>query len=410
MVRRFGRPLWLPLAFDRPGDGVAGRRSGRCIPGALLRFDERLEATLGTRADLTWVSERPYHLVLHEVHRCIRDPTVEEHVTVPIEEVKSPATTFIKGHVEAVDVDDRRVELTDGDSIEYDYLLVAIGSQTAFFHIDGLETHALTLKSLDDALAIHDALETATESASMADPARVVVGGAGQTGVQVAGEVAAYREETSSPIEVVLIEGLETVLPGATRSFQAAIRQRLEARSIDVRTGSFVRAVDDERVHFDDGHDLAYDVLVWAGGITGQRAMRDVGVDRDQKSNRLKTATTFQTDDERVFALGDAALVEQPGDDPAPPNAQAAWQAAEVAGENVARAIRGQPMKEWTHEDKGTLISVGDEAVAHDVVGLRNVVETFGGPAAVTLKKTVAARWINTVAGPVAAARAFPDM
>jgi NADH dehydrogenase len=110
-----------------------------------------------------------------------------------------------------------------------------------------------------------------------------------------------------------------------------------------------------------------------------------------------------------VFALGDAALVEQ-DEAVVPPTAQAAWQAAEVAGENVARAIRGQPMTEWTYEDKGTLISVGDEAVAHNVVGVRNAVETFGGPVAETLKKSVAARWINTVAGPVAAARAFPDM
>ncbi|PSP73923.1 NADH dehydrogenase FAD-containing subunit, partial [Halobacteriales archaeon QH_9_66_26] len=93
---------------------------------------------------------------------------------------------------------------------------------------------------------------------------------------------------------------------------------------------------------------------------------------------------------------------------PCPPTAQAAWQAAEVAGENVARALHGQPLTSWTHEDKGTLVSVGEKAVAHDVVNVP--INTFGGPAAKFLKKAVAARWIRDIAGSSQAARAWPDM
>jgi NADH dehydrogenase len=176
-------------------------------------------------------------------------------------------------------------------------------------------------------------------------------------------------------------------------------------------TGEFIGEVDEETVYIGEETELDYDVLLWTGGITGQEPASKCEVEQDERSHRIESSSTFRTSDERVFALGDAALVEQEQDDAvAPPTAQAAWQAAEVAGENVARAIRGQPMREWTHEDKGTLISVGDEAVAHDVVGFRNVMETFGGPVAEALKKGVAARWIKTVAGPVAAARAYPDM
>lgn len=378
--------------------------SGYAGAGAI----QRLESELGDRADLTWVSDQPYHLVLHEVHRCIRDPSVKEHVTIPIDEIKSPSTTFVEGRVETIDVEHRTVGFADGESIAYDHLLVAIGSQTAFFRIDGLEENAFTLKSLDDALAIHDAVESEAADATMADPARVVVGGAGQTGVQVAGEVAAYRAELSAPIDIVLVEGLESVLPGANSAFQSAIRDRLDRRSVDVRTGNFVSKVDEDVVYFDDGRDLAYDVLVWTGGITGQRAMEDVRVTKDHKSNRLKTTTTFQTDDERVFALGDAALVDQPGEDPAPPNAQAAWQAADVAAENIARSIRGQPLTEWRYENKGTVVSVGDEAVATDV--LYSPIETFNGLGAELLKKVIAARWIADVSSFSRAFSAWPNM
>ncbi len=94
-------------------------------------------------------------------------------------------------------------------------------------------------------------------------------------------------------------------------------------------------------------------------------------------NHRVHAEGNFQTEDEHVFAIGDSALIDQPGDQPAPPTAQAAWQAAEVAGENLARAVRGQPLKTWTHKDKGTVVSVGEKAVAHDVVNMP--IETFGG-------------------------------
>ena len=209
--------------------------------------------------------------------------------------------------------------------------------------------------------------------------------------------------------DIHLVEGLDNVFPNNDPVVQAKLANLLEEADVNVMTGEFIGEVDEDTVYVGDDTELDYDVLLWTGGITGQDAAEATEVDQDERSHRIHAATDFRTDDDRVFALGDAALVDQ-GENPAPPTAQAAWQAAEVAGENVARAIRGQPMKKWQHEDKGTLISVGDDAVAHNVVGVKNVTETFGGPAAEQLKKIVAVRWINDVAGPLAAAKAYPDM
>ncbi|QGN06545.1 NAD(P)/FAD-dependent oxidoreductase [Halorhabdus sp. CBA1104] len=380
--------------------------SGYAGAGAI----QRLESELDDGQDLVWVSEKPYHLVLHESHRCIRDPTVQDDITIPIEEIKSPATTFREGRVETIDTgtDGRTVHLADGSTVEYDYLLVAVGSRTAFFGIEGLEEHALTLKSLDDALAIHDAIVEATENASPDDPATVLVGGAGQTGVQVAGEIAAYRDHHDAPIEITLVEGLESVVPGNSRAFRGAIRDRLEERSVRIQTGKFIDDVDAETVHLENGDQLPYDVLVWTGGITGQEEMNDVEIGKDRESNRLRTTTTFQTDHDQVFAIGDAALIDQPGDEPAPATAQAAWQAADVAAENIARTLRGQPLKEWRFEDKGTVVSVGEDAVATNV--LYSPIETFGGIGAKVLKKVIATRWIADVSSLSRAVSAWGKM
>ena len=379
--------------------------SGYAGTGAI----KRLESELDGEADITWISDVDHHLVLHESHRCIRNPDVKEKITFDVSTIKSPSTRFIQGRVEAIDTDERVVSLEDESTVEYDYLLVGFGSKTAFFGIEGLEEHSVTLKSLSDVLEIHDAITEAAREASRNDPAQVIVGGAGLSGIQSAGEIAEFRDKHRAPIDIHLVEGLENVFPNNDPVVQAKLRKLLEAKDIEIHTGEFIGEVDDETVYVGEEKELDYDVLLWTGGITGQDAAETVAVEKDDRSNRIEAASNFQTSDERVFSIGDAALIEQPGQDqPAPPTAQAAWQAAEVVGENIARSVRGQPLKEWEYDDKGTLISVGEKAVAHDVKGLP--IDTFGGPAAKALKKTVAARWINTVTGFGDAAKAFPDM
>ena len=368
-----------------------------------------LQSALDSEAEVTWVSDVDHHLVLHESHRCIRDPSIKEKVAIPIEEIKSPATEFIRGRVVDVEVDERTVHLDDGTTLDYDYVLVAIGSQTAFFGIEGLEEYAHTLKCLDDALGIHEDLARAAEEATPEDPARVVVGGAGLSGIQTAGEVAEYRDEHGVLVDVHLVEGLDEVFPGNDPSIQNALRKRLEARDVEIMTGEFIGEVDEDTVYIGEETELPYDVLVWTGGITGREAAENCKVDKDDRSHRIHAEQDFQTNDERVFALGDAALVDQPGDEEAPPTAQAAWQAAEVAGRNIARAIRGQPLAKWTHKDKGTVISVGESAVAHDVF-IVPFVDTFGGFPAKFLKKAIAARWIRDVSSAGRALSAWSDM
>ncbi len=368
-----------------------------------------LESALDGDADVTWISDVDYHLVLHESHRCIRDPDVQEKITIPVHEIKSRTTDFVQGEVVDIDTEERTVHLDSDRTVDYDYLVVGIGSRTAFFGIEGLEEYSHTLKSLDDAIGIHEAVVEAGQEATTSDPATVVVGGAGLSGIQTAGEIAVLREERGLPLEIHLVEGLDSVLPNSDPELQGALRQRLEARDVKITTGEFVGEVDEDTVYVGDDGEIGYDVLVWTGGITGRDAVEDANVEMDERSNRLNAGQTFQTDDKRVFALGDAALVDQPGDDPAPPTAQAAWQAAEVVGQNVAREIRGQPLKEWKFKDKGTVVSVGESAVAHDVFVVP-VVDTFGGFPAKFLKKAIAARWIKDVGGMRKALSAWPDM
>ena len=379
------------------GAGYAGA-------GAVKSFEDEIDEG---EAELTWISEHDYHLVLHETHRVIRHPEVESKVAIPVDEIKSPSTNFIRDRVTEIDTDDRTLELQDGEAVDYDYLLVAVGSSTAFFGIDGLEEHSLTLKSLDDAREIHEAIRTAGEEATQSEPAQVLVGGAGLSGIQIAGEIAGYRDDSHAPMDIKLIEGLDEIFPGNDPEVQGALKKRLLDRDIEILTGDFISEVDDESVYLGE-ESMPYDVLVWAGGITGREPAANSDLEKDERSNRLHTESNFQTSDDRVFAIGDTALIDQGNDEQAPPTAEAAWTAAEVAGENLVRALRGAPLKSWQHKDKGTAISIGEDAVAHDVMGVP--INTFGGIAANTLKKAIAARWIAEVSSTQRALSAWSDM
>jgi len=241
----------------------------------------------------------------------------------------------------------------------------------------------------------------------------VLVGGAGLSGIQAAGEIAAYRDDHNAPLEIHLVEGLDEVFPGNDPEVQGAIRKRLEAADINIECGEFISSVDEETVYLGGGEDtdpeeMSSDLLLWTGGITGQEELADADIDKDDRSNRVFAAQDFQTSDEQVFAIGDTALIDQGDDNVAPPTAQAAWQAAEVAGKNLLKAAQGQPLETWTHEDKGTLISIGDKAVAHDIDALP--FGTFGGFGAKFLKKAVATRWIASITSVGRGLHAWDDM
>ncbi|ELY43632.1 NAD(P)/FAD-dependent oxidoreductase [Natronorubrum bangense] len=365
----------------------------------------KLQSELGGSVRLTWIADVDYHLVLHESHRVIRDPSVRSDITFPIDQIADPSTRFIQDEVTGLDVDEQVVELADSDDVEYDYVLVGLGSQTAYYGIPGLEEHSLTLKSLDDALEIHDAVKQASQDATRGEPAQVVIGGAGLSGIQTAGEIAEFRDNHRAPIEIHLVEALDEIFPGNDPECQQALRDLLEDAGVRIHTDDPITEATEDVIEFDEGEPLEHDVLVWTGGITGRDAFDDV--DLEKEHNRVNTKANFQTSNERVFAIGDSAIIDQ-GDQPAPPTAQAAWQAAEVAGENISRAIENRPLKTWEHDDKGTVVSVGDKAIAHDVDMLP--VDTFGGFAAKNLKKAIAARWIADITSWNEARKSWPSL
>jgi len=340
----------------------------------------KLEDRLPEEVSLTVVDERDTHLVQHLVHRAVRYPGVADDLTVPFDELFDRAT-HRQARVTGLDPDAGRAELSDGD-IEFDVGAVALGAETNFYGIPGAEANSTPLKRLEHAERIRERfLEVCAEDG------RAVVAGAGLSGVQVAGELAALAGEEGSAATVALVEQEPEVAPNFPERFRRAVREELDDAGVDVRTGRTVTGVDEDAVTVRNRGELAFDQLVWTGGITGSEPLGERPVVRADL--RLGDAT---------FAVGDAARVVDEDGQAVPASAQTAVREADVAATNIERLVAHRAdgdfeprLARYGYTSLGWLVSVGDGAVAQ--VGPT----VLRGRAAETAKETVAAGYLGSL-------------
>ena len=358
-----------------------------------VTLTRKLEDALPPAADLTIVDESDTHLVQHEVHRVIRRPSITDAIEVPLDSLFDRATV-VTARVESVDTDAGEVTLDSGDTLNYEYGALCLGAETAFYDLPGVREHGHTLKSVADAEAIR---EQAFDLVDSAEPASVVVGGAGLSGVQVAGELATLAEEegASERIEITLLEQLDSVAPVFPEAFQAAVADELAERDIEIHTQTAVTEATESTVATrheatDDTDELAADLFVWTGGIAGPEAMAG-----DRPVVRRDLRLTDST-----FAVGDTARIVDADGEAVPASASAAIRAANPAAENIATLVEWElaggegfepELTPFRFDVPGWIVSVGDGAVAQ--VGP----EVLTGGAAKALKASVGAGYLSSI-------------
>ncbi|MFC6717586.1 NAD(P)/FAD-dependent oxidoreductase [Natrialbaceae archaeon GCM10025810] len=360
-----------------------------------LTLSRLLEDDLPEEVEITVVNESPDHLLQHELHRVIRRPDLADEITVSLPAVLERATVRV-ARVEEIDRDERVVTLTNG-TLSYDVCAICLGARTARYGLEGVPERGIPLKRLHHANRIRRrTLEAFDDVRASSEPARLVVGGAGLSGIQIAGELAELADEEGVAASVTLLEQFEAVAPSFPANFQRSVRDALEDIGVDVRTGTTVARADEARVSLEEGDDLPYDVFVWAGGIRGPDALEG---DRPTVEADLRL-------DQRTFAIGDAARIVDADGESVPPSAQAAVREARTAAKNIGRLVDAAAgsnpddlelsasdpdLERFSFDSPGWLVSVGDDAVAQ--VGP----SVFRGRAAKALKATVGVGYLSSV-------------
>jgi len=262
---------------------------------------------------------------------------------------------FMKAEVVKIDVKKGNVHLDDGRRISYDHLIIALGAQSNFFDIPGLEENALDLKTFNDAVRIRDAVWTAVTGAEANEEISIVIGGAGATGVEVAGEVQKWVAQLKSEgynckTKTTIINRNETILKGFDNTIVKKATRRLKKLGTEIMTGETIESATKDHVHLKSGEDIPFNILIWTGGVKANKLANTIPFKTD-KQDRFEVVNQMLCISEesdlrisgKIYGIGDIVCTFNPRTGTSVPGvARAAISQGSVVAKNIARDIKGE--------------------------------------------------------------------
>lgn len=299
--------------------------------------------------------------IAHSVRKIFRKTQIHAHI----------------GEVQKIDLENRTVS-TVHRTMQFDELVLSLGSETNFYGMESRLENAFTLKSLKDAVAINNHVIRMFEKAYWEEDPQarraaltfVVVGG-GPTGVELAGEIYEYanrellrdfgRRIRKDEIRVVLVEATRRILPSLPERLSDEALERLKKIGIEVFLEARLSGYRKGIMEIEGKDPVRTETLVWAAGVRTNPLIAGLPLAKDSQG-RIKVKGTLESlSMDHVWVVGDNASCLNPYEGkPYPPTAQTAVRQAKVAAFNIAARIRKKPEKIFAHNQIGGFVSIGD--------------------------------------------------
>jgi NADH dehydrogenase len=306
-------------------------------------------------------------------------------------EIAAPIRSILKSHAnvevlleEVVDfrVDDKKV-VTDYQTLDYDYLVVASGATHAYFGHEEWAPLAPGLKMIEDALEIRRrvllAFELAERQGDTGVPLQFVVVGGGPTGVELAGTLAEiarhamtheFRRIKPEQSRILLIEGGSRVLPAYSDDLSRKAEEQLKRLGVEVRTSKMVTCIEAGSVWTGEER-IPAAVVLWAAGVAASPLGRKLGAQVD-KAGRVLVAPDLSIPGHReVMVIGDLAALNDEHGKLLPGVAQVAIQEGKFVGDMIARDLQNQARRDFHYHDKGSLATIGRNAAVAQFPGFQ---------------------------------------
>lgn len=324
------------------------------------------------------------------------------HIVIPIRTIIKKAT-FHEGKVKNIDPYGKRVTLYGtnekrGTSLNYDFLVVALGSQTNFFGNQTVENHAYTMKTLNDAVVVRNRIIDMLEQAdNEKDPILkkslltfVVVGG-GFAGIETAGEIHDFLHDAKKfyphiaqdDINVIVIESLPIVLPGFSEKLATFTKEKLIQKGIDIRLNTQVVTFDGSEVITKDAVDptknpvkepsmdaIETKTLIWTAGVTPVDTIKN-SMFKTERGKVIVNENLEVPSFPGVFVIGDCSLAIDPSTNkPYLPTAQNAEGQAKTTAYNIFAEFYGKPKKKIDFVSKGQMAIIGKRTAIASIYGV----------------------------------------
>ena len=325
---------------------------------------------------VTLIDGRNYHLfqpLLYQVALAGLNPS---DIAAPIRSLLSryDNVRVLLAAAQSIDLQGNLVLLEGGESLSFDYLMVASGANHAYFGHEQWEQYAPGLKTLEQATEIRRRILTAFEEAEMTDDAAkqqrlltfVVIGG-GPTGVELAGAIAEmsrftlakdFRSIDPRLSRVILMEGAPRILGAFYPELSAAAAESLAKLGVQIETDCLVTQVDGEGVEA-GGVRIPAATVIWAAGVQASGLAATLGVPLDRAGRVLVGEDLSVKDHPHLFVLGDLAHCLGSDGKPLPGLAPVALQQGRAAARNILRDLSGAAREPYRYVDKGMLATIG---------------------------------------------------
>jgi len=352
--------------------------------------------------DVTLVSRDNFFLftpMLHEIAASDIDIT---HIVSPLRTLLKRTRVMI-GDVEAVDLHSRRVTVRHGFEghahvLEYDQLVLALGSITNFYGLPGLEQHALTMKTLGDAIHLRNrviaTLEEADNECVRDDDGLLtfVVAGGGFAGVETIAALNDFVREAlrfypridPARVRMMLVHAGSVILPELGAELGAYAQRKLMARGVEVVLNARVQQVTSHDVTLGDQTQIPARTVVWTAGTSPHPLLHELPCPLD-RGRVVVDATLSVPGFPGVWATGDCAVVPDVRTGGThPPTAQHAMREAACVADNIAASLRGGHLRPFAFRTIGQLAAIGRRTGVARVFGVN-----FSGFAAWWLWRTI---------------------
>ena len=335
-------------------------------------------------AQVTLVDRHNFQTFLPLLYQVSTAGLAADHVAHPIRgALRKSGVQFRMGSPLSVDHKNKSVKLDSSEVLEFDYLVVALGSATADFGVPGVTEHALGMKSVSEALNIRAEVMRRFEDLCRFEDETIfsisVVGG-GPTGVEMAGAFAELvrgplkndQAHAAAHIKINLIEAGPRILPMFSEKLSAHGKKDLEKLGVTVLLNTAVAEIKPRSIEIKDGRTIPSEVTVWAAGVKGEPAGSLLNV--PLVNSRIDVDENLQSKNyPYVFALGDIAGFVGKDGRFLPMVAPVALQQGRHVAKQIKRLSKGEALKPFKYIDKGSMATIGRHKAIVEVKKLRLV-------------------------------------
>lgn len=319
------------------------------------------------------VDRNNYHTFVPLLYQVATGQIEPELIAYPVRTVlRRRYGHFLMAEVEKIDFA-KKVVLTNKLDIQYDYLVVATGSQTQYFGVAGAAEFALPMRTLEEAVTLRDRIFACFEAASYLKLEHrqhlltfAIVGG-GATGVEIVGafgELVRSRIRREYPnldwreVKLILLQSGDRLLKEFPAKLGWAAHNHLQKLGVDIRLETQVKQISAQEVYLSDGQKISTATVIWTAGLEAAIPNSSEELSTATKG-KLRVRSNLQSlTYPKVYAIGDAAYVENLSK-PLSGVAPVALQQGVAVAQNITLQLRGQKVKPFRYLNKGRLAIVG---------------------------------------------------